>query len=157
MGIDILTCFIAQPCKPPGPKLSHFWHIYHSLQEQLRRMMPIIKIVKRSRRCQGTCKRYYVHKTRTRSARIGNKRPRRLHPFHFYNSLPIEKKPIKQPLTRVPKPVTFDLSSFPIRIDSHSSYCVTNKQSDYIGPLQPISASVLGMGGNIRIRHKGTV
>ena len=56
-----------------------------------------------------------------------------------------------------PKPTNYDTDSYPIRIDNHSSYCVSNTRSDFVGPLQPIKASVKGIGGAVSVRSKGTV
>ena len=47
--------------------------------------------------------------------------------------------------------------TYPIRIDNHSSYCVTNERKDFIKPLLPIKANIKGIGGDVQVRYKGTV
>ena len=51
----------------------------------------------------------------------------------------------------------YDTDSFPIRIDNHSSYCVTNNKRDFVGPLKPLHANVKGIGGTVNVQYKGTV
>ena len=60
-------------------------------------------------------------------------------------------------LTTSAKTTTYDTDSYPIRIDNHSSYCVSPSKKDFVGKLTPISANIRGIGGNVKIRYKGTV
>ena len=52
---------------------------------------------------------------------------------------------------------TYDTDSFPIRIDNHSSYCVTNNKDDFISGLIEMKANIQGIGGTVPVRQKGTV
>ena len=60
-------------------------------------------------------------------------------------------------LSNLPCLAAFDTDSYPIRIDNHSSYCVTNNKHDFIGNLQPFHASIKGIGGSVSVKQKGTV
>ena len=58
---------------------------------------------------------------------------------------------------KIPSMTRYDTHSFPIRIDNHSSYCVTNNKRDFVGPLEPLHANVKGIRGTVNVRYKGTV
>ena len=78
----------------------------------------------------------------------------------FKNTLDIKTKSRqRRPKPRAQlKPIHFDTHSFPIRINSHSSYCSTPCKDDYVGELQPIKAQVRGLGPtSMQVTHKGTV
>lgn len=60
-------------------------------------------------------------------------------------------------LNELPRSAKFDTDSFHIRIDSHSSYCVSNSIKDFIGPLTPIAARITGIGGAVKVTKMGTV
>ena len=52
----------------------------------------------------------------------------------------------------------FATGSFPIRIDNHSSSCVSSVKSDFIGDLTPTNAVFMGFGNKVTHVHwKGTV
>ena len=58
---------------------------------------------------------------------------------------------------QITQPPHYDTDSFSIRIDNHSSYCVTNARHDFISKLTPIRANVKGINGAVKVRYKGTV
>ena len=58
-----------------------------------------------------------------------------------------------------PGPCTTDFTtgSFPIRVDSHCSYCMTNDINDFEGPMEPIRATVTGLGNRqMKVALRGT-
>jgi hypothetical protein len=50
-----------------------------------------------------------------------------------------------------PEGVEFDTDSFPIAIDSGSTYCLSNKRSDFEGPLTKVNVRIQGI-----LESKGT-
>ena len=68
-----------------------------------------------------------------------------------------EDQPTCSTVTCLPCMTAFDTDSYPIRIDNHSSYCVTNNRNDFIGDLIPFRASIKGIVGSVKVKYRGTV
>ena len=110
-----------------------------------------------------------MHGTKTRSARIGVKRLRGYYLVFVGYKCHTTCCTRKSRRTRCrndkhdnstnpPRQANFAMGCVKIRIDSHSSYCVSPSKADFVGPLLPFRATVRGIGdANIKVKYKGTV
>ena len=107
------------------------------------------------------CPRYYVYGTKKKMAKIGVKRIRGYNLVLNCCHGPAEQAHLPnndQSVTQAPRMASFETGCVKIRIDSHSSYCVSPNRSDFVGPLVPLQAIVRGIGNaKIEVKHKGTV
>jgi hypothetical protein len=53
--------------------------------------------------------------------------------------------------------MNFDTDSFPIGVDNCATYCISDNQNDFVGPLQHSNTLVSGIGGHQKGKWTGTV
>ena len=64
--------------------------------------------------------------------------------------------PDDKSLNRASTMVNFGTQPLRLRVDNHSSYCVSNKRADFPKGMVPFYAKVSDIGGSVNVRHKGT-
>jgi hypothetical protein len=134
------------------------------------------------------CPRYYVRATKRRGSRIGTKIDLGWRACYFVHVTDFIRKVDERtakasrrkhraskasrssdqddapplgpwpPDDAAPRMVSFDTHSYPIRLDTHSSYSSTPFKSDFVGEMVPIKAHVTGAGNHrTEVQYSGTV
>ena len=86
------------------------------------------------------------------SLSVHNKRTRPLP-----HTLCLFRVPVDEPLNQSSTMANFCTQPFQLRVDNHSSCCVSNKRVDFPKGVVPFDTKVSDIGGSVIVRNKGTV
>ena len=106
------------------------------------------------------CVRYVTPKCKKKPTRVANKvrKDRRYFKYKYKICECFSAKHVKEPEEEKTRSCQFDSDSFPIGVDNHASYSISNDSRHFISEIQPVhNKGLKGISGKLKVEGIGTI